>query len=208
MPIGVATIKKMIEMGGDIHDLLEIAESMELSTAKERSSGAKRQAEYRSRKKLAALTSDVTGDVTESVTESVTPRVRVVDNLPTKEIAQKVRKKTPREDEADFKDQLAELGPELLEEFVKFRRKRRASLTGFSATLFLKDCAACDLTVTEAAEMCMGRNWHTVRPEFLANKKPSQTAPPGTINGATLATMWHDENLGSSSGTGNGKSDH
>ncbi|MEQ1941934.1 hypothetical protein ABMA32_05855 [Mesorhizobium sp. VNQ89] len=189
MPIGAATIKVMIEKGFDIQDLLEVAESMELSAPKERSSGAKRQAAYRSRKKQAAVTHDVTRDVT----ESVTPRVRVEDNLLDRESKKKVRKKTSREDEADFEDELSELGPELLEEFVKLRRGRRAPLTAYAARLFRKDCDSCGLSITEGAEMCISRGWFTVQPRFLSRQQPRPAAASGDPAPETFASMWKNE---------------
>jgi len=190
MTLGAATIRLLIDMGHDIDDLLLIAESMEREANKERSAGAKRQASYRKRKKAAAFTGDVTSDVT----QSVTPRACVEDNLPSQESFLKKSKKTPRDDMADFKRELSELAPDLLDEFVKLRRGKRALLTGYSARLFLKDCEACGLSVTAAANMCISRNWLTVKPEYLTTKKPCQTAPPQRAAAKeTLASMWRVE---------------
>lgn len=67
-----------------------------------------------------------------------------------------------------------------VDEFVKLRRKKRGTLTGHSAKLFLADAAACGLSVPDAIDTCISRNWITVKPEFLAPKSragPQPTAP-------------------------------
>jgi hypothetical protein len=198
MTLGAETIRLLIGMGMDSDDLLRIAESIERDAGKGRSASAKRQAAYKERRKR----KDVESDVTRDVTQSVTPRAHVDNKLPSKEPTEKVRKKTEREDEADFKSELSELGPELLAEFVKLRRRRRMPLSGYTARLFRKDCAACSLPVSEAAELCISRGWTTVKPEFLSSGKPRQAALPEAHPKETLATMWHGE--ARSYGVGNG----
>ncbi len=77
-----------------------------------------------------------------------------------------VGKNKTRGDAAGFVDALrALLDEERLEALVKHRRSRKAPVTALAARLFLADVEKCGITVTEAADHCISRNWLTVKPD-------------------------------------------
>jgi uncharacterized protein YdaU (DUF1376 family) len=84
-------------------------------------------------------------------------------------------------DLADFKSELSDLDSERLEAVIKHRRSKRGQLTGLAARLFRKDADACGLSISDAVDTCISRNWLTVRPDYLASKQaqPRSGAPPG-----------------------------
>jgi hypothetical protein len=90
--------------------------------------------------------------------------------------------KTPSGDVAEFK---AELSPDLdadrLNALIKHRRTKRAQITRHAAKLFRRDAEACGLSVGEAADTCISRNWITVKADWLdkpnARGSPQQQAP-------------------------------
>ena len=70
---------------------------------------------------------------------------------------------------------------ERIEAILAHRRTKRASMTAHSAKLFLRDAAAAGLSVSEAIDTCISRNWITVKADWLANSIPHRqsTSPPG-----------------------------
>lgn len=147
------------------------------------SSGAERQARYRARK---ASQSDERNVTSVTVTDSPSPKES--PPTPPKEITPSPEPngslgvgKARANDLSEFKTELSDLDAERLEAIVKHRRSKRGQLTGLSARLFRSDAAACGLSLPEAVDTCISRNWITVKPEFLAGRSapPRQsTSPP------------------------------
>ncbi len=81
-------------------------------------------------------------------------------------------------DLSEFKAELADLDAERLDAIVKHRRSKNGQLTGHSARLFRRDASACGLSISEAVDTCISRNWITVKPEYLADRRQQATAPP------------------------------
>lgn len=105
---------------------------------------------------------------------------RVEDNLLPKKISgQKENKKEAASlsDLQAFRAELSELDSERLDAIVKHRRSKKGQLTALSARLFVKDAAACGLSLSEAVDACISRGWLTVKPEYFAGKNRA-TAPP------------------------------
>lgn len=179
MPVSAETLRLLMDAGVEGDDLLRIVESIDKTPTKERSANAIRQANWRARQKEKDA-EGVTNNVTDNVTESVTPRAHVEDISSNQEISgKKGNKKTAREHLADFKALLVDLGDERLEAFVLHRKAKRGALTGYSAKLFLQDCASCGMSPAAGADMALSRGWITVKPDWL--KRPNSTAPPGRM---------------------------
>lgn len=83
----------------------------------------------------------------------------------------------PLSDLQAFRAELSELDPERLEAIVKHRRLKKGQITALSARLFVKDAAACGMSISEAVDACISRGWLTVKTEYFAGRRSSQ-APP------------------------------
>lgn len=75
-----------------------------------------------------------------------------------------------RRDVSEFRSELSDLDTERLDAIIKHRRSKRGQLTGHAARLFRQDAAACSLTLPEAVDACISRNWITVKPEYFATR--------------------------------------
>ncbi len=75
-----------------------------------------------------------------------------------------------------FKAELPELEGDRLTAVLKHRKAKRAQISGHSAKLFRADAEACGMSITEAADTSISRNWITVKPEWLQGRQ--STAPP------------------------------
>lgn len=93
-------------------------------------------------------------------------------------------------DLADFRAELLDLDADRLDAIEKHRRSKRGQLTGHSARLFRRDAEACGLSLADAVDTCISRNWITVKPEYLAGRQPRANAPPDQPrNAGELALM-------------------
>lgn len=137
---------------------------------KRRAADAERQARKRDREK----SRDVT--LHHSDTPLVRDRVAPVDDK-LKPIDTHTSQNTTSKDHSEFRDALAPLDADQMAAFIKHRKTKRAQITGHAARLFLKDVAACGLSVGEAVDMCISRNWITVKPEYLASRQ-ARGSPP------------------------------
>lgn len=125
---------------------------------------------------------------------------RVEDNLLTKKITGQEEKKertasvTRVSDLDAFKAELApSLDAERIEAIVKHRRAKRGQMTAHAARLFAKDAAACGLSLPDAVDTCISRNWITVKPEYFADKaNRSSTGPPRQNGRRTVMDAYHD----------------
>jgi hypothetical protein len=186
MPVSAETLRLLMDAGVDGDDLLRIVESID-NTPKPRSANAERQARHRERLRAAG----VTNNVTNNVTESVTPHVRVEDNLQTKEISGQGKKKTARENLADFVSELSSiLDADRVQALVEVRRTKGGKLNGHAARLLIAKIRDCGIAPAEAADAMALRNWISIEPEWLGNRKSSQaTAPPPPRNAGELARL-------------------
>lgn len=107
-------------------------------------------------------------------------------------------------DLSEFKTELSDLDAERLEAIIKHRRSKRGQLTGLAARLFRSDATACGLSLPEAVDTCISRNWITVKPEYLTgrNTPPRQsTSPPsertpGDVFAEIAAGTWKPPGTG------------
>lgn len=86
-----------------------------------------------------------------------------------------IPKNTTAKDLGEFRDALASLGSDRLDAMVKVRKAKKAPLNAYAARLFIKAAANCELSVEEAADMCIERNWLTVKPDWI---KPQTRGSP------------------------------
>lgn len=184
MPVSHETLAMLMDAGLEGAALLRVVASIEADNKpKARSANAERQARYRDKKRRESVTDNVTSNVTESVTKASLPHARVEDNLQTKNsTGQKENKKSTRaSDEAAFRADLStDLPAELLDGVVKLRREKRGQVTALSARLFRDDAAACGMSVSDAAQACVSRNWITVKPEYFRDRQHRGQGPPRT----------------------------
>jgi hypothetical protein len=90
---------------------------------------------------------------------------------------------SPARDLADFRQELSDLDPVRLDALIKLRRKKNGQLTAYAARLFKRDAQASGLSLPDAVDTCISRNWITVRPDWLQKGQGrlqvvSQPAPP------------------------------
>lgn len=78
-----------------------------------------------------------------------------------------------------FKAELSSLDAERLGAIIKLRKAKRGQLTALAAKLFIADAAAAGLSLPEAVDTCVSRNWITVKADWLAKSQPRSGAPPG-----------------------------
>lgn len=109
---------------------------------------------------------------------------RGLDNSLPQKIEQEESKKeqiatSAKRDVDAFKSELSsDLDPELLDSFVKVRRNKRGTMTGFAAKLFRGDAAKCGMSVAEAATECVRSSWITVKPAYFEGRPRAGPAPP------------------------------
>jgi hypothetical protein len=86
-------------------------------------------------------------------------------------------KNNGRSDLEGFRAELSpDLDPEHLEALLKHRRLKKSQITAHAAKLFRRDAGLCGLSLAEAVETCMSRNWITVKAEWLTERR--QQGPP------------------------------
>lgn len=136
---------------------------------KRRAADAQRQARKRDR--------DQSRDVTLRHSDSPLMRDRVApvdDKL--KPIDTHTSQNTTSKDHAEFRSELASLDADRLAAIIKHRKSKKAQITGHAARLFLKDVDACGISLVEAVDTCISRNWITVKPDWIV--RPHPQAPP------------------------------
>lgn len=161
----------------------QIAAAVKADQAK--SSGAERQARYRANKKAReGVTSDERDVTRVTVTADPSPKER--SPTPPKEITPSPEPngsvgsgKARALDVTEFRAECADLDAERLDAIVKHRRAKRGQLTGLAARLFRSDAAACGLSLAEAVDHCISRNWITVKPEYFRDRQRPAVAATG-----------------------------
>lgn len=157
----------------------QIAVVMEMMAAKEaafaeveearKAKGRERVAKWRADRNV----TDTSPKVSEPLTRD---RVAPVSDKP-KPIDTTTSQNTTSKDHSEFRGELASLDADRLTTFIKLRKSKKASITGYAAKLFLKDVAECGITLGEAVDLCIGRNWTTVKPEYLKGRQ-ARGSPP------------------------------
>lgn len=176
-------LEPMVAAGVDAQTILATVKAWEAqqTDALERRRASDRERQERRRH---VTSRDVT--VTVSSHAGVT---RVEDKpLPTEIEPQKKEQKETRStrDVCDFRSELSpHLDAERLDALVKHRRSKRGQITGLAARLFRRDAELCSLSLADATDTCISRNWITVKPEWLGDRR--QQAPPRTAINPTLA---------------------
>lgn len=185
-----AFIRDLMSKGFTMEQALIAAESMEATSTPQRTARQERNRRYyeahkdelASKRRLKASESDVSDG---SVLKASDPRARVEDNnLPTEIPGEDKNTTAPKarvSDLADFKAELSQhLDPERVEAIVKHRRSKRGQLTGHAAKLFIRDAADCRMSLPDAVDACISRNWITVKPEYFQGRQsqPRAGSPP------------------------------
>ncbi|MDB6035988.1 MAG: hypothetical protein JWM16_6326 [Verrucomicrobiales bacterium] len=190
MPISANTLKLLMDAGVEGDDLVRVVASIDADNGpKPRSNNAERQARLRAKRKAESVTNNVTDNATSNVTESVTPpRATHVEELTTtqKIEPQEVKQEPRRNDASEFKAELSSLDTERLDALIKHRRAKKGQITGHAARLFRRDADACGLTLSQAVDTCISRNWITVKPEWL---QAQQRAGPGSSKPPTASEI-------------------
>jgi hypothetical protein len=83
----------------------------------------------------------------------------------------------PARDVSDFKAELSELDADRLTALIKHRRSKRGQVTGHAAKLFRSAAEECGLSLSQAVDTCIDRNWITIKPDWL-NKPQARGSPP------------------------------
>lgn len=82
---------------------------------------------------------------------------------------------------AEFRSVFDDLDGDHLDALVAHRKFKKAPLTKRAAELFRRDVAKCTgLSIAEAVDTCISRNWITVKPEWLGDRR--QQGPPPRAN--------------------------
>jgi len=99
-----------------------------------------------------------------------------------------------RNDASAFQDALrALLDEDRLDALVKHRRARKAPVSAYAAELFIAAARTCGISVAEATDHCIERNWLTVKPDWIAAKPPPRGSPPLRMDDFLGAVIDHQE---------------
>ncbi len=165
-----AIIEALVDAGATPQMILAAVKS-----AEEQKDAAADASREKARARVAKWRSNQAGNVTER-SETSRNGLRAHSETKPKDIDNS-KKQTPS-DVADFKAAFAGVcDAGRVEAIIKHRRTKRGQITGHSAALFIADAKAAGLSVADAIDTCISRNWITVKADWLA---PSQRgSPPG-----------------------------
>jgi hypothetical protein len=93
-----------------------------------------------------------------------------------------------RDELAAFKAALPELTGDRLDGFLALRKAKRAACTPHAASVFRGAAKRCGMTVIEAADKCIERNWITVNPDWLATP-PARGSPQAKMHPTTMLSQ-------------------
>lgn len=174
----------------------QIAVVMEMMAAKEaahaeveearKAKGRERVAKWRAERNV----TETSPNVTERLMRD---RVAPVDDKQ-KPIDTNTSQNTTSKDHSEFKAALASLDADQVGGLIKIRKAKKAPVTGYAASLFVKAAASCNLTVPEAADMCIERNWLTVKPEWMPSARGSPAPRQPQFADALAAVATEAEN--------------
>lgn len=161
----------------------QIAVVMEMMAAKDASfaeveearkaKGRERVAKWRADRNVTETSPNITEPLTRDRVAPVDDKLKPIDTSSSQN--------TTSKDHSEFRAALAPLDADQLAAFIKHRKTKKAQITGHAARLFLKDVSACGLTVSEAIDLCIGRNWITVKPEYLTSRQPRGSPQAPTL---------------------------
>lgn len=155
----IAIVMEMMDREAKAH-----AEAEEARKAK----GRERVAKWRADRNVTETSQKVTEPLTRDRVAPVDDKLKPIDTT--------TSQNTTSKDHSEFRGELASLDADRLTTFIKLRKSKKASITGYAARLFLKDVAECGITLGEAVDLCIGRNWTTVKPEYLKGR-PARGSP-------------------------------
>ena len=174
----------------------QIALVMEMIEAKDKafaeaeearkSKGRERVAKWRAERNVTVTEQKVTVPLTRDRVAPVDDKLKHTD-IPKS-------KNNTAKDEAEFRDALASLGSDRLNAMVQVRKAKKAPINAYSARLFTKAAANCGISIEEAADVSIERNWLTVKPDWLqrpavrGSPAPHQPNNPRNISEASAAT--------------------
>lgn len=99
-----------------------------------------------------------------------------------------LKKQTHSADVEAFKAAFAGVcDPERVEAIIKHRRTKRGQITGHAASLFIADAKAAGLSVPDAVDTCISRNWITVKADWLA---PNQRGSPAAQQAPSMSQLF------------------
>jgi hypothetical protein len=131
------------------------------------------------------------------------PLTRVEDSSSNKEDRKEEKKEraAPKalSDLSAFKADLErDATPEQVDAFAKHRKAKNGQNSSYAATLFRRDAAACQMTVSEAIDTALSRGWLTVKPEYLAGRQatapPQRQAPAETVGSLSKRQLFRQGN--------------
>lgn len=160
----IALVMEMIEAKDSAHAAAEEAR---------KSKGRERVAKWRSGRNVTVTQQKVTEPLVRERDARVSDKLKPIDN--------NIPKNSTSKDLSDFRDALASLGADRLDALIKVRKAKRAPINGYAANLFSKAASTCQISIAEAADMCIERNWLTVKPDWIA--KPVARGSPAAGNG-------------------------
>lgn len=175
MSVIAAALKHMLAANMPHEAILAAVEDMErgLQTDEqaERRRAADRDRQRARRLRISAESADIHDSPRESVTR-VEDKTSNLDIEPQK----KEQKDAPVRDVSEFKAEFADLDTERLNALIKHRRSKHGQITGHAARLFRDAAASCKVSISEAVDICIDRNWITLKPDWL--NKPNGRSPP------------------------------
>lgn len=164
-----AMIRAMAEAGATPEAIAIAVEAVEAVQSKDAERRAKRAEQKRQERDRRATVARPESD-TPSPKKETSPTPPKEKTTPSISEAN-ASSSTPRGDLAEFRAELAaDLSPGLLSELEKHRAKKKAPMTGHAARLFRRDVDACGISLPEAVNTCISRNWITVKPDWIAPK--------------------------------------
>lgn len=173
-----ADLRRLAAAGLNPEQIAVVMEIMDEDAEVRRANGRARWRKYQDKKK----NTNVSQQQQTLAANSRAGVTRVEDKTSNSEIEpQEQHTHSKREtDIAAFRRECAEggLDSERTEALIKHRRAKRGAITGHAAHLFRNDAKACGMSLIEATDTAISRNWITVKPEYLAGR-----ARAGPMNG-------------------------
>lgn len=182
MSLPSAVIDAMLESGCTAKQIARAVKAAnaeaEARAEHKRAMDAERKRRQRAREK-----EEMSRDVTRTARDSKDAALARVEDkpLPTGIEPQETQTHEKREtDIAAFRRVCVEggLDTERIEALIKHRRAKRGAITGHAAALFRRDAEACGMSLIEATDTAISRNWITVKPEYFTNRQRAGPAPP------------------------------
>ena len=99
----------------------------------------------------------------------------------------KPRGKRPVDHAKEFRAELADADPDLVEAYIQLRKAKRGAMTAAAAKGLLRRAQECGLSPNQALQMCIDRNWITIDAKWLARAPPN--LPRGAASGGGKRTI-------------------